>query len=307
MTQADAPAAPGRPLSIQMRDVLYGLLSRQQKNAIKSGIAELRRLSPEERMRPQFLIVGGQKCGTTSLFMYLIRHGSYLRPLLKDIYYFDRHYDRGLAWYLRHYPSKRSAQRLARAVGGNVITGEGATHYLLHPWAAQRAAENFPDLKIIALLRDPVRRAISHYHHNRGQGRETITTPLEAFQREAERIGADAERMARDPGFDSTAFHHFSYLMRGCYAEQLQRWYERFPRERILVLSSESFFRESDPVFRRICRFLEIEEKSLASYPVEGGRGRKPDEDAVRFATEYFRPHNEALWALLGERWKWTS
>jgi hypothetical protein len=287
---------------------LAGLLSRRQKNAIKRGIAEFRRLSPEARMRPQFLIIGGQKCGTSSLFIYLTRHGSYLRPLLKDIYYFDRHHDRTLDWYLRHYPSMREQKKRVRAVQDNVITGEGATHYLLNPWAAQRAHAAFPDLKIIALLRDPVKRAISHYHHNRRFGRETAADPLEAFQREAERIAADAERMRRDPEFYSEAYHHYSYLARGCYAEQLERWYAQFPRANVMVVCAESFFRETDRVFRDICRFLGIREKSLPAYPVEGGgRGRKDDEAAMRFATDYFRAHNEALWALLGERWTWLS
>jgi hypothetical protein len=287
--------------------MLQNLLSRRHKNAIKRGVAGLRRLTPGPRMRPDFLIIGGQKCGTTSLFIYLTRHGSYLRPLLKDIYYFDRYYDRGLEWYLRHYPSLKEHERRAAEVEDRVVSGEGATHYMLHPWAAERAAATFPDLKIIALLRDPVRRAISHYFHNVRMGRESAADPLEAFKLEAGRVGTDAERMAQDPGFYSPVFHEFSYLARGRYAEQLDRWYRHFPAENILVVRSETFFRDSDPAFRQICRFLGIREKSLAAYPVEGGGGRKGSDEAVRFATDYFRPHNEALWARLGERWDWLS
>lgn len=286
---------------------LANLLSRQQKNAIKRGLAQLRRLSPAERMRPQFLIIGAQKSGTTSLFTYLIRHGSYLRPLLKDIYYFDRYYDRGLDWYLRYYPSATERDRRAKKVNDRVVTGEGATHYLLHPWAAERAFQTFPDLKIIVLLRDPVRRAISHYYHNRRMGRETASSPLDAFKLEAGRIGADGERMRRDPHFFSATYHEFSYLTRGHYAEQLARWYQHFPRERVLVRSSERFFLDTDRTFRDICRFLEIREKSLPAYSVEGGGGAKGDSEAMAFAGAYFQKHNEALWALLGERWPWQS
>jgi hypothetical protein len=287
---------------------MVALLTRHQKHAIKRALAELRRLSPEERARPDFLIVGGQKCGTSSLFLYLIRHGSYLRPLLKDIYYFDRHYERGLEWYLRHFPSLKEMDRRAREAGGRVVTGEGATHYLLNPWAAERAFRAFPDLKIVALLRDPAQRAISHFYHNRRVGRELLDNPLDAFKRETERIGADGERMRSDPRFYSADYHEFSYLTRGRYAEQLARWYAHFPRERVMVVCSETFFADTDEVFRGICRFLGIREKSLPAYPVEGSNSRRRDDEAaLRFAADYFRPHNAALWELLGQRWQWTA
>ena len=285
---------------------LYSLFSQPQKNAIKRGIAFTRRIVVRPRMRPDFLVIGAQKSGTSSLLEYLVHHGSYLRPLLKDVYFFDRDYRRGLDWYLSFYPSLAAKKVVESRVGGRVVTGESATHYLLNPWSPARVRETFPDIKLIVLLRDPVQRALSHFYHNRRGGVETATSALDAFLREEERIGYDARRMQTDATFYSRSFASYSYLARGRYAEQLQRWFKCFPRERILIIESGRFFTDTDAQFRAICRFIGIAERSLGAYPVAGqGKRRGDDENAITFAREYFRPHNSDLYGLLGERYEW--
>lgn len=285
---------------------IYSLIPRSQKNAIKRGIAFTRRVMIRPRMTPDFLVIGAQKSGTSSLLEYLVRHGSYLRPLLKDVYFFDRDYRRGLEWYLSFYPDLAAKRTAERRVGGRVVTGESATHYLLHPWSPTRVRETFPDIRLIVLLRDPVQRALSHYYHNRRSGVETAGTALDAFLMEEERIAADYKRMQADSGFYSRSFAAYSYLTRGRYAEQLQRWFQRFPREQILVMCSERFFADTDVQFRSICRFIGIAERSLEAYPAAGQGRRLGDEDkAIIFAQRYFRPHNEVLYDLLGERYDW--
>ena len=166
----------------------------------------------------------------------------------------------------------------------------------------------FPDMRIVVLLRDPARRAISHYYHNVRMGTEAIGSALEAFKAEEGRVAADLERMRRDPKFYSTDVMTYSYLARGRYAEQLARWCEAFPREQILVQLSEHFYKQPDESFREICRFIGIAEKSLAAYPPEGQGGkRQRDDEAIAFAREYFKPHNEALRAILGTNPGWAS
>jgi hypothetical protein len=285
---------------------IYSLIPRSQKNAIKRGIAFTRRVMIRPRMVPDFLVIGAQKSGTSSLLEYLVRHGSYLRPLLKDVYFFDKDYHRGLDWYLSFYPDLAAKRAAERRVGGRVVTGESATHYLLHPWSPARVRETFPDIRLIVLLRDPVQRALSHYYHNRRSGAETVDTALDAFLMEEERIAADYNRMQADSGFYSRSVATYSYLARGRYAEQLQRWFRQFPREQILIMCSERFFADTDMQFRSICRFIGIAERSLEAYPAAGqGRRRGGDEKAITLAQEYFTPYNEALYGLLGERYDW--
>ena len=287
---------------------LYPLVPQRYKNSVKHAAAFANRLAGAERMVPDFLIIGAQKAGTSSLFKYLIRHGGYLRPLLKDIYYFDNNFDRGRRWYLSFFPSLAAKQEREREIGGPVLTGEGATYYLLHPLAPERVRATFPDVKLIVLLRDPVQRALSHYFHNRRAGGEDAATPEEAFRLEEVRLSGEEERLRRNPSYRSHNFQNFSYLARGRYAEQLERWLAVFPREQLLIECSERFYRETDERFRRICRFLELPERSLPIYPAEGkGRNRSDDKGARSIALEHFRRPNEQLFDLLGERFPWAT
>ncbi len=105
--------------------------------------------------RPDFLIIGAQKAGTTSLYNQLTRHPDVARCLGQEVHYFDRHMHRSPAWYFAHFRPRLFAS-------DGVVTGESTPYYLFHPRAAERVAELLPDVKLIVLLRDPVARDISH-------------------------------------------------------------------------------------------------------------------------------------------------
>src|SRR3954447_18625468 len=108
----------------------------------------VRRPTARWRMVPDFLIIGAQRAGTTSLFHYLQRHPSVMQSSIKEVHYFDGSYNRGRRWYLSHFP-------LRRATSGGRITGEATPYYLFHPTVPTRVAVDFPDVKLIAILRDP--------------------------------------------------------------------------------------------------------------------------------------------------------
>lgn len=285
---------------------LVASIPQRKKNAVKRAIAFSRRVAPQPRMTPDFLIIGAQKAGTSSLLSYLQRHGSYLRPLLKDTYFFDRHFRRGLDWYLSFYPSLTAKAAAESRAGGPIVTGEAATHYLSDPWSPARVHATVGDIKLLVLLRDPAARALSHYHHNVRTQVETAPTALDAFMREPERIAADRRRMEADPNFYSPDYAAYSYLARGRYAEHLIRWLDYFPRERMLIVCSERFFASTDAEFRRICRFIGIPDRSLDLYPVAGQRNAsRIDEGALDYARDHFQSHNRALFDLLRERYDW--
>ena len=279
-------------------------MSQRQRNAVKRGLAILRRAVPVARMDPTFLIIGAQKAYTTSLLKYLQQHPSFLSPLLKDIYFFDINFHRGLRWYRGFFPSMRRASRTAHLTSGPAGSGESATYYFLHPLAPQRIRATYPNIPLVVLLRDPVRRAISHYYHNVGAGRESILSAADAFRHEEERLGMSEEQLVRFPQWHSPEFQHFSYLKRGRYLEQLQRWWAVFPRDQLLVVFSEELAGAPNRVFREICRFVGLKEHTLPSYDVFGaGNQRRRDYgEAVEFAREYFREPNQALFDVLGRR-----
>ncbi len=179
------------------------------------------------RPLPDFLILGAQKAGTTALYEYLRRHPGITGPRWKEVSYFDRHYARGRAWYRGNFPVRD---------GG--LVGEASPSYLFHPLAPERAAALVPGARLIAILRDPVERAYSHYQHELSFGREPLSFE-EALEREEARMAGELERMLADPGYFSHAWWNFTYRSRGLYAEQLERWRAVFGPDRLLVLANE--------------------------------------------------------------------
>jgi len=132
------------------------------------------RLTASARMRPSFLIVGAQRCGTTSMYKTLSQHPMVLPAVLhKGAHYVDTGYGHGPAWYGGHSPLRVTARRAAPAQGRLPITGESSPYYMFHPLAGPRIAADLPDVKLLALLRDPVERAYSAHAHETARGFET--------------------------------------------------------------------------------------------------------------------------------------
>lgn len=190
---------------------------------------------------PTFLIAGAMRCGTTSLNSYLREHPEVSVSRPKEVHFFDNNYEAGVDWYLEHFPGSDDS----RAVG------EATPDYLYEPEAAARIAATLPDVKILLLLRDPVDRALSHYWHNRSVGREDLSF-WEALSAEDDRLAESPEWRAR-----------YSYLDRGRYAMQIERFLEHIPRQRILVQTFDDLTTNTVDVYRRTCRFIGVDEEYL--------------------------------------------
>jgi len=261
----------------------------------RSAGRRFRRATAFARRLPDFLVIGGARCGTTSLFMYLSEHPSFRSPEVKEIGFFDREWERGLGWYRSHFPL---------AAGPRGITGEATPEYLFHPRAAERAASVVPDARLIVLLRDPVDRAYSHYQLKVASGFETLSFE-EALEAEEARIGAGLARMRAGERADDDCAN-FSYLARGRYAEQLSRWLEHFPRERLLVLSSEAFRRDRPGGFRRITEHLGLRPSTHEEFRSYHGVPRKElGRETRERLNAHFAEANDELYELLGEDFGW--
>ena len=143
---------------------------------------EARRIVGAPRAMPDFIVIGAQKSGTSSMFKYLLQHPQILAPIYKELYYFDRHYERGLAWYACNFPAKSTIQRLNDKAGRNHVAFEATATYIFDPDVPGRIAADIATRKFIALLRNPTDRAISQYWHARRMGKETrsLADALEA-------------------------------------------------------------------------------------------------------------------------------
>jgi hypothetical protein len=182
-----------------------------------------RRLTAGRRTLPAFIIIGAQKAGTTSLYKYLRQHPNIVPALKKEVKFFDCNYDLGLDWYRSHFPYHSK-------LNGQKMTGEASPHYLFHPLAARRIANVLPEVKLIALLRNPVERAYSHYQLNVRRGREPLSFE-QAIDKEEERLQGMREKILAGEDIPLYNFLHYSYLAKGIYADQLQYWFAQFPRQ----------------------------------------------------------------------------
>src|SRR4051812_3844485 len=176
------------------------------KRVVHLGSRSYGRLTAPGRMTPAFLICGGQRCGTTSLYRALAEHPLVLKAVLhKGVHYFDTSYDRGMAWYKAHFPLQRSADKVSERYGVPAQTFESSPYYMYHPQAAARIAQDLPQARLLVLVRDPVERAYSQHHHEVARSFETERDFGAALALEAARLHRQEERLAEDPSFYSFA------------------------------------------------------------------------------------------------------
>jgi hypothetical protein len=250
-------------------------------------------------MVPGFLVVGTKRGGSTSVYHWIAQHPD-VAPCRtqKGTHYFDVNHSRGWRWYLSGF---------ARADGGARITGEASPYYMFHPWSARWIADELPDVRLIAVLRDPVARAWSHHQYEFARGNETL--PFEAaLDAEESRLAGELERMVADPSYVSEAHRYHTYQRRGHYAAQHERLYALFPQEHVLVLQSEALFEDPHGQLERVWSFLDLPSVRLNGLrPMKAGRNEAMPAAAVERLQHYYREHNERLYALPGIDFRWSS
>lgn len=185
---------------------------------------------------PNFLIIGAMKSGTTSLRAYLDAHPQAF--CAQETHFFNNHFDKGLEWYRNHF-----------ADAGDVpAVGEKCPSYMYDEGAAGKMARVLPDAKLIAILRDPVDRAYSHWTRARSEGREPLEF-MDAVAAESTRVQANGRPHPL-----------FAYIDRGRYLRQLKEVCEFYPREALLVLLFEDLRDAPVKTFRTACTFLGIDD-----------------------------------------------
>ena len=278
---------------------------KEELSSVDGSAADSRKAAPEapgHGALPDFVIIGGKKCGTTFLYHLLSRH-PYVAPAVdKEVHFFDIRFDWGTDWYRSHFPAP------VKKEGRRVITGEASPFYLYHPHAARRAAETVPRAKLIALLRDPVDRAYSDYHHKARRGHEPLTFE-QAIEAEENRLRGEKEKMLADEGYRSRNFRAFSYLSRGVYVDQIMAWREFFDADQMLILKSEDMFEDTPQTLKRVADFLDLPawEPDLPTTPeTRNEGGYTPISPATRQRLrDYFEPHNQRLYDYLGVDFGW--
>ena len=187
----------------------------------------------KEKRLPNFIGLGVQKGGTSWLHKQLVAHPQVFIPeIRKEIHYFDEYYDRGVDWYEKWFLDANNNYK---------PVGEITPEYIYFEEVLPRVKETLLGAKFIVMLRDPVRRAYSHYQMN--------------FQ------SGDGQKYK---DFDDFMTHHPHAFKRGLYADQLKRWFKNFDKNNFLILISEEIFSNKDGIkqsFLQIGNFLDIDSK----------------------------------------------
>ena len=259
------------------------------------------------RVLPDFVIIGAQKCGTTSLYDFVTRHPDVAPARVKEVNHFtfrDRiefiTWDKpaeeqetfGTNWYRSNFPTVLSRRLHRIRHGRNLVTGEATTAYLPYPGVPERMVRLLPDAKIIVMLRNPVDRAYSAYHFYRQYYYETRT-----FE----------DAIAQEMNGTETRYTR-TYLVHGRYADHLERWFTHYPRERFLVLVNTELRSDPEMTMSRVWKFLGLRAHSF-------GRDAPPDLNVGSYAPmqaktrslleSYYAPHDARLVELLGGRRLW--
>ena len=191
---------------------------------------------------PDFLGLGTQKGGTTSLHQWLSSHPRVFLPACKEVHYFDLQPEQPPRWYANHFEEAQPEQ----------ACGEITPFYLFHPDVPARIQAVVPEVRMIVLLRDPVERALSQVFHARKRGFENLKLE-EALEAESSRMqSGDPESLQKQ-----------SYVSRSRYLDQLHRYETLFPREQLLILKSEQLFADPESIWKEILTFLRLEITAL--------------------------------------------
>lgn len=190
---------------------------------------------PKQIILPDFIIIGGMKCGTTSLYYYLNSHPEISMSTEKELDFFisQKNWKKGIEWYCSQF------------TGEAKIYGEASPNYTNYPKTAETAKliyETIPHAKLIYLVRDPIERLISQYVHRYAAGKEnrTLTEALANFEANPKR----------------------RYINRSRYYYQLEQYLPYFPPQQILVVSTEELYCFPQKTLKTVFKFLEIADKT---------------------------------------------
>lgn len=258
-------------------------------------------------MLPDFLIIGAARCGTTSLYKYLIQHPNIAPATGKEVYFFDKKYSKGLNWYRSFFPFKSKTIFSSNSIEKKILTGEATPRYLYHPHSPKRIFKTLPNVKLIVLLRNPIDRAYSHYQMEVDHGHENLSFE-EAIKKEESRVKHEIELMNNDENYYSVEFYRKSYLTRGIYVTQLKNWFKFFPRNQFLIIKSEDFYSNTPHVYNTVLKFLELPEFKLQHYKQFKMRQYSSMTNEIRKKLlDYFVPYNKELYKLIAINFNWEE
>ena len=246
---------------------------------------------------PHFMIIGVGKCGTTSLSNYMDKHPQIILSIQKEIRFFDNltvfKHELGKNWYLAHFPPIASDK--------NLLTGEATPWYFSNSHVPARIYHLFPNVKTILIFRNPVDRALSHYHSYVVAGIESRSFE-EVVRSEIKILKDIADPTERTKSWNPEK----SCIATGIYIGFLEKWMSVFPKENFLILNHEDLKNNPEMVMNQIFDFLGVSSYKMTNYKKHNARSYSPmNDDARLILSEFYKPHNQKLEEFLDTKLNW--
>ena len=248
--------------------------------------------------KPNLLILGAQKCGTSSFHDYLKRESCTASSIVKEIHYFDYHYRaKSVDWYRAHFPY---IQNKARAT----------LEYLADKRGPERVHKVLESPRFIVLLRNPVERAYSHYRMRVRNGWEdrSFSKAVQDQIANYHALGFSPENV--DEGYWEPIWHDFDYVGKSLYERQIRHWLKTFDIDNFLFIESESLFEKPREIMQTVATFLGVDMVLKDSFPARNRHdSRTPavPKDAQTMLWELLRPEMRGLPAVTGRKFRWLK
>ena len=255
-------------------------------------------ITATQRKLPDFLVIGGKRCGTTTLFEFLRQHPMISEPVVDHMGFFDDNYSIGINYYKSFFPKK--TEKNSKNLDYDVTTS-----YLTSPFVAERVAKEIPDVKIIVLLRNPTSRAWSDY--NASQKKDASEEKFQSYvDDELQELEASdfEEKVSKNNYNMSEPFSN--YIKKGIYAIYLKNWLKLFPRENFLFIFTESFSKDENLVFKQIFDFLGLSNFEIQKLQrMSKGNYEKLNPKIRNKLDSFFAPYNDELFKLINQKYDW--
>lgn len=255
------------------------------------------------RVLPNFFVIGAGRTGTTSLYHYLDQHPSLSKSAYDELGFFDDNFHLGLHWYRSLFPSIFTKFRI-KLKTHFFMTYDVTPSYVRRPWIARRIKKQFPDSKLIIVLRNPVDRTYSHYDLSTKFGEtRTFEEVIEEDMNDIVTWNDDS----KDDNYFATKVEN-SKLARGFYAEQLPVWFELFSKNQILIISSEDLASNTKNIMNDIFQFLNLPKyEILNTKKVNVSKYSKMNSNTRKKLVTFFKPYNEQLYEFLNSKFDWDK
>jgi len=266
---------------------------------------------------PEVIIIGAQKSGTSALFNYMSQHPELLGSYKKETHYFDSlNYDKGISWYARNFPP----------VSKNIILFEATPSYIYRNWCAERIYRFNKNVKLIAVLREPLSRAFSAWNMARqvflSERRDTIVQSSFGIQRDDIKSGmtnlltaehfknfsecVKIEMEIINSGSDAPVPN---FIRRGIYVEQLNKYFKFFNKEQVLIIDHNNLLSKPEFVLRKIEDFIGVNnidwsDKDMGKKHI-GSYNSEIDNATKNLLNNFYHPLNQQLFDLIGQKFDW--